>query len=264
VWLLNPRVGTLRNLLDGWTHPVDGVEDVNYLTRIVANRKALATQIEQQQDNASDGGKKNWTGKYLYLCLIHCLVDNNNTKRLYLQCNKIETGRLHLDNRNSTDKRDPTVWEKMSGTFNDPTFAPETEAVVDLHTDYVESEILLDSYVKEMPAATPEKCKDKFSTMMIQMKRYISKWERSGQGKGGIIEPDGNEGEEELHRLSNSVPLPIGPKLPWIHNIPFSFLPAVSIVSLAHAGKTQPPWLFLESIEHFLLLQQMEVRKCRR
>jgi hypothetical protein len=37
----------------------------------------------------------------------------------------------------------------------------------------------------------------KFSTMMIQMKRCISKWERSGQGKGGIIEPDGNEGEEE-------------------------------------------------------------------
>jgi hypothetical protein len=47
----------------------------------------------------------------------------------------------------------------MSDTFNNPTFAPETEAVVDLHTDYVESEILLHSYVKEMSAATPEKCK---------------------------------------------------------------------------------------------------------
>jgi hypothetical protein len=124
-------------------------------------------------------------------------VDNNNTKRLYIQCNKIETGWLHLDNCNSTNKRDATVWEKMSNLFNDPTFAPETEAVVDLHTDYVESEILLHLYVKEMSPATPEKCKDKFSTMMIQMKRCISKWERSGQDKRGIIEPDGNEGEEE-------------------------------------------------------------------
>jgi hypothetical protein len=140
--------------LVGWldTHPVDGVddgvEDVDYLTRIVANRKALATQIAQQQDSA-DGGKKNWTGKYPYLCLIHCLVDNENIKHLYLQRNKIETGRLHLDNRISTEKQDPTVWEKMSNTFNDPTFAPETEAVVDLHTDYIKSEIALHLYVME-------------------------------------------------------------------------------------------------------------------
>jgi molecular chaperone DnaK (HSP70) len=43
--------------LVGWldTHPVNGVKDVNYFTRIVANRKALAMQIAQQQDNASNG-----------------------------------------------------------------------------------------------------------------------------------------------------------------------------------------------------------------
>jgi hypothetical protein len=82
----------------GWldTHPVNGGKDVDYLTRIVANRKALATQIAQQQDNASNGGEKFWTGKYPYLCLIHCLVDNDKTKRLYLQRNKIETEKHNL------------------------------------------------------------------------------------------------------------------------------------------------------------------------
>jgi hypothetical protein len=228
VWLLNTK-GWKTEKLVGWldTHPVDGVEDINYLTRIVANRKALATQIAQQQDNASDGGKKNWTGKYRYLCLIHCLVDIDNTKCLYLQHNKIETGRLHLDNRNSLDKRDATVWEKVSDTFNDPTFAPETEAVANFHTDYVKSEILLRLYMKEMSAATPEKYGDKFSTMMIQMKRCISKWERSGQGKGGIIEPDGNEGEEEKEDETATV-VEFGSFANWSKvalDSPHSFLP---------------------------------------
>jgi hypothetical protein len=61
---------------------------------------------------------------------------------------------------------------------------------------------------------------------------------------------DKRKKRKELHRTSNSIPLPIGPKLPWIHDIPFFFFPAISIVSLAHAGKAQPPWLFLELIEH--------------
>jgi hypothetical protein len=65
--------------------------------------------------------------------------------------------------------------------------------------------------------------------MMIQMKQCIAKLERSGQDKGGIIEPKGNEGGEEkrmeLHHwwLVNLDPWSIDPKLPWIHDIP-SFL----------------------------------------
>jgi hypothetical protein len=141
VWFLNPRVQALRNLLDGWTrtllvgwldtHPFAAVVDIQYLTKTASKRKALATQIVHQQDIAADDGKKNWTGKYPYLCLFHCLVDNNNTKRVYIWRNNIQTGWLYLDTHNSADKRDAIVWEMMADTFNNQTFAPETEAVVD-------------------------------------------------------------------------------------------------------------------------------------
>jgi hypothetical protein len=85
----------------------------------------------------------------------------------------------------------------MTDKFNDNKFSPETEAVVDLHSDYKESFELPHSKVKDMSPATPEKWKENFSTMMIQMKRCIAKWECSGQGEGGNIEPGDDEEQEE-------------------------------------------------------------------
>ena len=32
----------------------------------------------------------NWVGKYPYMQLIHCLVDNDNIKHAYLCCNDID------------------------------------------------------------------------------------------------------------------------------------------------------------------------------
>jgi hypothetical protein len=109
-----------------------------------------------------------------------------------------------LDNRNS-DKRPKTVWELLSHKWNDHDFEAVTEPFPDLHNDYKDSIVIPHSKVSSLAAATPEKCKEKMSTMMVSLKRIIDKWERSGQGEGGIdVEMDGDEATEfEFGSLKN-------------------------------------------------------------
>ena len=114
-------------------------------------------------------------------------------RRAYLTRNDISNDRIDLDNRNS-DKRPKTVWELLSHKWNDHDFEAVTEPFPDLHNDYKDSIVIPHSKVSSLAAATPEKCKEKMSTMMVSLKRIVDKWERSGQGEGGIdVEMDGDE-----------------------------------------------------------------------
>ncbi len=48
------------------------------------------------------------------------------------------------------------------------------------------------SVVVALAPATPEKCENKFFTMMVDLKRVIANWERSGQVDGGVdVDEDG-------------------------------------------------------------------------
>jgi hypothetical protein len=69
-----------------------------------------------------------------------------------------------------------------------------TEAFADLHEDFLESIVIPHSRVFDLAVATPEKCKEKLSTMLVALRRIVDKWERSGQGEGGIdVERDSDE-----------------------------------------------------------------------
>jgi ElaB/YqjD/DUF883 family membrane-anchored ribosome-binding protein len=192
-----PKGWTEKKLL-AWLdlHPIELPSDIAYLTGIVANRKGLVRNYIEQQPDSGTGESRNWKGKFPFLRLIHCLVDNDEIKYAFLHRNDVDSSRLTLDNRNSVTKRAATVWEMLSEKFNDDTFTPESEAVQDLHSDYKDSIVLYHSLVKNMTVATPEKCKEKISSAMIAMKRCIAKWERSGQGEGGNIEEEEEEEEE--------------------------------------------------------------------
>lgn len=65
---------------------------------------------------------------------------------------------MHVENRNSVDKRERRVWEMLSDKFNDPSFTPVTEELPTLHSDFIFSEELGRVLVKELAAATAEKC----------------------------------------------------------------------------------------------------------
>ena len=188
------------------THPIDSPEDVKYMTIIVHNRKANADQAAKDiaKENKEDQEFSSWSGKYPYLRLIHCLIDHDDIKSAYLRRNDIPSGRLHLDSRNSVEKRSLTVWEMISSKYNDVRYSPVTEEILSLHSDFFESETLWHDLVKNKAPATPEKCQAKFSSMMISLKRSKEKWERSGQGDGGKKDEEGsddngnNEPDEEV------------------------------------------------------------------
>jgi hypothetical protein len=217
-----PKAWSATKLV-GWldSHPVmdSESEDYIYLTQVVSERKKLAEEKARRQpqegttedagssnnNNNNNNNNMNWTGKFPYLRLIHCLVDNDRIQRAYLRRNNKnisnnQPGRLHPEESNhdaaaddNNDERAPTVWELMSELYNDPNFSPHTECIRNLHTDFLQTETLSYSLVKRMLPATPEKCKHKFCSMMVQMKQCIAKWERHCEpGKEGgntSIEP---------------------------------------------------------------------------
>ena len=69
--------------------------------------------------------------------------------------------------------------------MNDPDFNPTTEIVPDLHSDYLEEIDLSHSCVAAYHEATPEYVEKRFQGMIVDLKRGIANWEKSGAGDGG-------------------------------------------------------------------------------
>jgi hypothetical protein len=184
-------------------HPIDwkadgiSVEcdlDAEFVKEEIALRKvqleeAVASKAAQ---NAMLEGR--WTGSIPALWLIHALIEHDDIKQAYLtRLNSLT--RAELENRNSTKNRDATVWELIAQEFNDPTFNPVTKILLLSHEDFIVEIDLSYSKVAHMAEATPDKVKEKFSSMTLAPKRKIQNWEASGQGDGGVLL--NNDGEEE-------------------------------------------------------------------
>jgi hypothetical protein len=85
----------------------------------------------------------------------------------------------------------------ISNRWNDPSFAPETEEIPDLHSEFDLSEEIPHQLVAEMAPGTPEKCQSKFSGLMVSLIRVIQNWKKSGQGNGGKDSED-EECDDEI------------------------------------------------------------------
>jgi hypothetical protein len=105
---------------------------------------------------------------------------------------------LKTETRPKTETR---RYELMAAVYNDPTFNPVTQILLQNHMDYTEEIDLSHSKVEHMSEATPDKCQEKYSSMTLALKRQIASWEASGQGEGGML--FGDDGEEE-HECSST------------------------------------------------------------
>jgi hypothetical protein len=111
---------------------------------------------------------------------------------------------MTVENRNSVANCEKSVWELISAKWNDPLFAPETEELPELHSDFICSETVDYEMVSGMVSATPEKCQGKFAGMVVELSRVIGNWERSGQGDGGVErDKDGDDDLVQLGSLRN-------------------------------------------------------------
>ena len=55
----------------------------------------------------------------------------------------------------------------------------------ELHSDFALPIVINHNVVSDLAPATPEKVKDKWSSLVHELKRKIERWEMSGQGDGG-------------------------------------------------------------------------------
>ena len=182
-------------------HPISTPDDVAYLlgvySQCCADAESAAEEaiLERQLLNTASVTQNRgsaWLQKGPYLRLISCLIDSDEIRSAFVRRNTHSRTRLELDGRNSAD-RPLTVWEMMATMWNDPSFLPETN-VVDMHEDF-RSKIVLPHDGLLIPA-TAESCKEKITNMIVNLKRIIDRWERSGQGDGGFEpEDDDDEGE---------------------------------------------------------------------
>jgi hypothetical protein len=83
------------------------------------------------------------------------------------------------------ESRDACYWTMMANKWNDPLFLPTSILMGDLHSDFNLPIMIDHDVVSDMAAATPEKVKDKWSSLIHELKRKIQNWENSGQGDRG-------------------------------------------------------------------------------
>ncbi len=148
---------------------------------------------EEQKLRASDIGN-NWYGNDPILCLIHTL-DKTEIRRVYMNWHDLSKERVVLNNAKLVEKREATVWEKMASMWNNDKFTPLTmELSPKLSTHFVVSRVVTFDSCSELTAATPEKCANKFLTMMVELQRLIGRWSLSGKGDEDM---DGHRADEE-------------------------------------------------------------------
>eukprot|EP00970_Alexandrium_tamarense_P012082 scaffold2742_cov89-Alexandrium_tamarense.AAC.3 len=132
-----------------------------------------------QQQELLEG---NWVGADPIIRLFHCIIDHSHILQKFLT--RLQSmSRLSLENRNSDLSRDVSVWEDVSNLWNDSQYTATTE----LFNNNFEQRDIPHSKVTTLAKATPQKCEGKFNAVVLNLKRIITMWERSGQGEGGFL-----------------------------------------------------------------------------
>ncbi|KAL3788385.1 hypothetical protein HJC23_009191 [Cyclotella cryptica] len=168
-------------------------------------RMAERAAVEEAEEQAQIAGKgANWMGKFPMLRLIHVLIDHDEIKRAFHNRHDLPSGRMALENRNTVEARTASVWQMMADKWNDPLFLPVTAALPNLHSDFSQPIPVLHELVSHMQLANADKVEERWQSMILQLNRMISKWERSGQGDGGYnFDGDDDNGCDDAYDSSS-------------------------------------------------------------
>ncbi len=180
-------------------YPISVNSDIAFLcAKIQVQLDIVAKAVEQNKSEeqklwASNDGN-NWYGNDPILCLIYTL-DETEIRRAYMNRHDLSNKRVVLGNAKLVEKREETVWEKMASMWNNEIFFPLTmELSPILSTHFVVSRGITFNSCSELTAATPEKCANKFSTMLVELQRLIGLWSLSGKGDEDL---DGHTADED-------------------------------------------------------------------
>ena len=191
-----------KKQLEEWLreHPITGAEDISFLRKVIADRTETAENAKkdeqwesEQLNSATEKKYKKWSGNQVYQRMIHAIVDFTEIKRAYIHRDDAPSGRMAIENRKTKEAKERIVWSMIAKKWNDPDWNCDTEAPEDLHPDFMVSETITHKDVSEFLPLTADRAKERFESIMTQLKRTIPKWEKSGQGDGGH---EGNDNDE--------------------------------------------------------------------
>jgi hypothetical protein len=189
------------------TFPITNPSDVIFLcSEMQVRLKVTAAAVEQKRSeeqrlqNHDEGN--NWYGNNPILRLIHTL-DKTEIRHAYMERHDLSNECIVLDNMKSVEKREETVWQKMVNTWNNEKFSPITMVLSPkLSTQFVNSWVITFDSCSEYAAATPDKCANRFATMIVELHRLIGRWSLSGKGDEDLDEYDANDKNDNLMNLS--------------------------------------------------------------
>ena len=78
-------------------NPINNPIKIPYLKECIKEQEDIVTDAIAARAAEKEALEKNWTGKYLFLQLIHCLVDHDDLKWMYLNRNNLDDSRLTLE-----------------------------------------------------------------------------------------------------------------------------------------------------------------------
>ncbi len=106
----------------------------------------------------------------------------------------------YIKNRKSNDQI-LSIWNLLAVYWNNSSFEPITEVIPDLHSEFLTPKGLSYNKVTKLPLATPEKCKEKLNSMILQLNFIIVSWRRHLQGDEGVG-ADVYKSNDELHNAT--------------------------------------------------------------
>lgn len=195
---------------NGWTakkcyewlnaNPITTEEDVAFLSqRAKAVKQVVANATQKVISSSSNPSVEveqgnRWFGPLPYLRLIHCLLEDD-IKAKWIHRGRAKTIQ-EIDARRS-DVREEDVHETIAKRWNCTSFNPTT-MVSNCHYDFSQEIDIGFDATSEFARATPSKVKEKLAKLKTDLTLIVDKWERSGQGDGGVVEDDPEEDDEAI------------------------------------------------------------------
>jgi hypothetical protein len=171
-------------LLKGPLKLTDPLDNLFVRTKVMEyTNKILSAAAEKSVAESS----RSQTKKNDRLRFVECMV-LDHIKPLYLKVNEV-MNRHQLDGRNSNNVP-PDFYDVVTEQFNDPSFAPNSHVLPELHEDFA-CPIYLpfpDDY-----RMSPDRAKNIIATMKPKIVKILANYELSGNGDG----MGGNQDQED-------------------------------------------------------------------
>ncbi len=122
---------------------------------------------------------------------------------MYMGHHNLTNECIVVDNMNSVEKREDTVWQKIIYTWKNEKKSPMTMALSPkLSTQFVNSWVITFDFCLKHAAATPDKCTNQFATLIVELHRLIGLWSLSGKGDEDLDEYDADNKNNNFGNLS--------------------------------------------------------------